>query len=208
MNALRNRAPFLRNRQSPIANRQSAGFTLVEALVAVGLTTIMMWGLLQLYTSATRFSATVSVEAELISAGRAVLERMVREISTATVRQDGHDLDIAGSDLSTISFYAPLGDDGNEVVRVIYNTATDPATGRDTLVRTVDGNSASLGLDVQRFRVTYIDANGNMPSSATFSKSFSSELPMAIHIEILVSDVKNRATIALTSSAFLPGGGF
>ena len=202
------RMASLSNRQSAIGNRQCAAFTLVEALVAVGLTTILMWGLLQLYTSATRFSATVTVEAELVSAGRAVLERMVREISTATIRQPGQNIAIAGSDLSTISFYAPLGDDGNEVVQVTYNTATDPATGRDTLLRTVDGNSASFGLDVQRFRVTYIDANGNSPSAATYSKTFSTELPMAVHIEILVSDVKNRATIALTSSAFLPGGGF
>jgi len=193
----------LSNRQSPIANRKCAGFTLVEALVSVGLTTILMWGLLQLYTSATRFSATVSVEAELVSAGRAVLERMVREISTATVR-DNYRIGISTSEFSAISFYAPIGDDGNEVAQVWYR-ADGSGTRRD-LQRKVEGEAdySSFGLDVERFRVTYIDENGvDRQGNGTPM----SELPMAVHIEILVSDVKNRATIALTSSAFLPGGG-
>jgi len=202
------RIASLSNRQSPIANRKCSAFTLVEALVSVGLTTILMWGLLQLYTSATRFSATVTVEAELVSAGRAVLERMVREISTATIRQPGQNIVIASSgEFSAIAFYAPIADGGNEVAQVWYR-ADGSGTRRD-LQRKVAGEAdySSFGLDVERFRISYIDANGNTPSSATFSKTFSTELPMAVHIEILVSDIKNRATIALTSSAFLPGGG-
>jgi len=57
------------------------GFTLVELLVSVGLTAILLWGLLQLFTSATKFSSAVSTESELCASGRALLARMTREVA-------------------------------------------------------------------------------------------------------------------------------
>jgi hypothetical protein len=170
--------------------------------VAVGLTTVMLWGLLQLYTSATRFSSTVTIEAELCSAGRAVLERMARETASATVRETGHTLVINnGGDFDTLSFWAPVGDDG-EVVQVAYGT-TD-VNGKQALVRTVAGNPAQLGLNVERFNITHIKTDGT--SGGPYSSS--DELPLAVQFEILTRDTKGRAVIALSSSAFLPGGGF
>ena len=180
--------------------RRSGGFTLVEALVAVGLTTILMWGLLQLYASARRFSSTVTMEAALCSAGRAVLERMVRELSSATVRET-YDLQITGGDLGSVSFHAPVGDDG-EIVHIDYYIWDDD--GKNVLMRREGSTSASFGLNVENFKVTCIDADGTAFSS---SKSFPDELPMAVSLEILLSDRNHRATIALSSSAFLPGSG-
>ena len=218
MNATNARMLALRNRQSEIgkrlrrsgfvalakADRKCSGFTLVEALVAIGLTTILLWGLLQLYSSATTFSSTVTTEAELCSAGRAVLERMTREISSATIR-DSHLIAITGSgDFENFSFYAPIGDNGAEVVRVQYR-ANGSGTTR-TLERNLgDGsNWASFGLNVERLKFGHIEADGTTGSGP---KTFSNELPMAVNIEIRFSDRKKRATIALTSSAFLPGSG-
>lgn len=204
MNAFRTPMSSMLNRQSAVRHPRSAGFTLIEALVAVGLTTILLWGLLQLYTSATRFSSTVTLEAELCSAGRAVLERMTREIGSASVRDDTHSLAIAnmGSQFSSIAFYAPVGDDG-ELVLVRYYT--QDVDGKRVLMRDVEGTDASFGLTVQRFTITAIDDDGTELASG--GKAFSDELPIAVNLELLLQDRDQRATIALSSSAFLPGSG-
>ena len=184
-----------------------AAFTLVEALVAVGLTSLMLWGLLQLFTSATTFSSTVTTEAELVSAGRAVLERMVRETSAASLL-DSHTL-VIGADsgeFETLSCYAPVGNDGAEVVQVQYRaTGASGSTTRALERKAGTGPWAPFGLNVERLDISYIDANG---TAGTGAKTFSTTPPLAIGIEIRMSDTKQRATIALTSSAFLPGSGF
>ena len=64
---------------------------------------------------------------------------------------------------------------------------------------------ASFGLKAERLKFSYIKADGTHGSGA---KTFTNELPLAIGIELRISDRKDRATIALTSSAFLPGSGF
>lgn len=184
--------------------RRRAAFTLVEALVAVGLTSLMLWGLLQLFRSATTFSSTVTTEAELVSAGRAVLERMAREISAATTL-DSHSIVLGGSGgFETLSFYAPLGDDGTKVIQIQYRTSGSGTT--RSLERKADtGPWAPFGLNAERLDFSYIDADGNAGSGP---KTFSTRPPLCVGIEIRVSDTKERATIALTSSAFLPGSGF
>ncbi len=102
------------------------GFTLVELLVSVGLTAMLMWGILQLYTSATRFSATMFTEAEMVTGGRAVLDRMCYELTKAATLDVGY-LQIKrdpGSGLDILQFVAPVGQDG-ELVNVCYQVQND-----------------------------------------------------------------------------------
>ena len=201
------------------------GFTLVEALVAIGLTTILLWGLLQLYSSATAFSSTVTVEAELCSAGRAVLERMVRELNGAVyVDRPAPTPDLGYMKISrnkvseevyfdAIQFVTAAAE-GDKLVHIKYHAT---GTGSSRALKRAVNDSASpsnstatdgaegdpFGLNVESIKIEYLKSNGTQGSSYGSLSS----VPMAINIEIRFSDRKNRATIALTSSAFLPGSG-
>ncbi len=117
------------NHLHPCRPRRSGGFTLVELLVSVGLTAVMMWGLLQLYTSATRFSATMFTEAELVSGGRAVLDRMSHELASAATPDtgylrlefsvDGNPVTLQPGNFDFVQFVAPVGTDG-QLAHVCY----------------------------------------------------------------------------------------
>jgi hypothetical protein len=123
----------------------------------------------------------------------------------ATVR-DTYNMQINGGSgndpiFDQITFYAPVGDDG-EVVQVSYQAS---GTGSTRLLqrKAGTGNWASFGVKVERLDITGLRADGTVSDGP-----YSDELPVAVTIEIRIQDAKERATIALTSSAFLPGGGF
>ncbi|MBM3957322.1 MAG: prepilin-type N-terminal cleavage/methylation domain-containing protein, partial [Gemmatimonadetes bacterium] len=114
----------------PCRPRRSGGFTLVELLVSVGLTAVLMWGILQLYTSATRFSATMFTEAELVAGGRAALDRMSRELTSAATLDvgyikmeftppDSNPVTFQPGTFDFIQFVAPVGTSG-QLAHVCY----------------------------------------------------------------------------------------
>jgi len=210
----------------PRRRAYTSGFTLVEALVAVGLTSILLWGLLQLYTSATRFSSTCTLEAELCSAGRAALETLSDELSQAIRQHEGcirvtnaqHD----SEEFDSIQFVADNPADG-QPIHVGY--ATIEQDGRRWLGRATNTSSPfttprtlssyhSLGLYVERLNITYdytkVSESGgtwtaesftNQTGTLTFPNEFESSstyyIPTAFHIELRLSDRKDRATITL-----------
>ena len=83
------------------------------------------------------------------------------------------------------------------------NRANGTGTSRDLERRAGTGDWASFGVNVERFDITALRADG-VESNGPYTDA----LPVAVSIEIRIRDSKDRATIALTSSAFLPGGGF
>ena len=118
----------------PRRTARSAGFTLIEVMVAVGLTAVMLWGLLQLFTSATRFSSAVTTETELCAAGRAALERMCYELSQAALPSVAYlYIDSDGSGFDTLRFVAPVGEGGKSYLHVRYRAIGSGTT--RTLVR-------------------------------------------------------------------------
>jgi len=202
------------------------GFTLVELLVAVGLTSLLLWGLLQLYSSATRFSAVMFTEAELCAGGRAALDLMCRELMGAATRDVGY-IKIEGG--NSIQFVAPAGQD-NQLAHVLYKV--QDVDGKPTLHRALkepvapsdDQGTAvavttndSLGIEVTGLKIEYIDAdtaNGEpvVAGSKTWAKDTNvsdgiEPLPRAILIEIQLVDPKGQAAITLSSGAYLPGSG-
>lgn len=173
------------------------GFTLVELLVSVGLTAILMWGILQLYTQATRFSATMFAEAEMVTGGRAVLERMCHELASAATLDVGY-LQITrdpSSGLDTLQFVAPVGPDGEMAdvcyqVRqdsdgtymlyrcvkspVTYNSATGVVVIPDPPTASVSNGftASALGVKVEGITLQYIEYNSTtgapeQPTGAT-----------------------------------------
>lgn len=210
--------------------RRRASFTLIELLVAVGLTSIMLWGILRLFTSATRFSSTISVEAELCATARAVLDRVTREISSAATLDNGYiQLPPANetSDLDTIQFVAPVvgpvgGGSGDEVqlchvryhvdtgnnmllrsTRLPYQAALDPKLQELESPPSNYAQMATFGLQVERFNIQYLTASGAV--GTTYGEL--TQMPRAILVEIRVRDPQNRAVVTLTSSAPLYGSG-
>jgi len=199
-------------------------FTLVELLVAVGLTALLLWGILQLYASATQFSSTMFTQAELVAGGRAVLDRMCHELASSSTLEVGY-LKITNNEsgFDIIQFVAPVGDD-NELTHVRYDVET--ATGylrrstkpaEDNVIPTDYGSNVKpLGVTVQRFNVSYIDVGSASGDPLETSNEWRDDnpddanvprLPRAVLIEIRVADVKRKVGIVLSSGAFLGGSG-
>lgn len=208
--------------------RAARGFTLVELLVSVGLTALLMWGILQLYTSATRFSATMFTEAELVSGGRAVLDRMCHELGSAATLDVGYFKihDDFSTRLDRLQFVAPVGADG-EMVHVAYFTDNDGMLYRLAMPPDASGTPAlsgppidpdtyksstycsPLGVRIQQMEVKYIDASatGTLNSASTSRSGAGQSLPRAVLVELKLAD--NRGTIAMVIScgAHLGGSG-
>ncbi|MBM4041925.1 MAG: hypothetical protein FJ290_25805 [Planctomycetes bacterium] len=167
--------------------RRRGGFTLVELLVSVGLTAVLMWGILQLYTSATRFSATMFTEAELVAGGRAALDRMSHELAGAATldvgylkiafKTDANPITALPDNVDTIQFVAPVGTDG-ALAHVCYQLREMDAYGNRMLHRCIkepvsdnavpsaptstSSNgfiSSPLGVRVRAMTMTYVDCD-------------------------------------------------
>lgn len=202
---------------SPLRRPRTSGFTLVEVLVAVGLTAILLWGLLQLFSNATRFSSAVSSESDLFAAGRAALERMVRELESAATLDVAY-LRISDSgDFDTIQFVAPVAQGGTKLAHVKYYTKD--VDGAQVLHRGTNDTSSldspaacdgkSFGLAVERFNITYLahDYGGTEHSGGLVAAHGGTDMPRSVRIEVRLRDPKGQAAITLQSGAFLPGAG-
>jgi prepilin-type N-terminal cleavage/methylation domain-containing protein len=164
---------------SLVQARGRRGFTLVELLVAVGLTSIMLWGILQLFSSATRFSSTVTAQAELCASARTVLDRMVREVQAAATLDTGYlkiidattVIDGETIDTDTLQFVGRITDNDGETqlghIRFDVDNATgmvrrniDPPDGPDGLDESqalfAIGDAATFGLRIDGFNIRYI----------------------------------------------------
>jgi len=206
--------------------KPTSGFTLVELLVAVGLTAILMWGLLNLYTFATRFSRTMFNEAELSAIGRAALDRLCRELASAATPDVGY-LQITNSGVSDeIRFVAPIGDGATLAhLRYYLDTDADPPGLYRAVKTPVENNEiptdytreTPIGVNVIGFNVRYVEqgsatdtepAEGN---STTWKDDDVTDgvqrLPRAVLVEITVADTRSGAAVTLSSAAILGASG-
>jgi len=209
------------------------GFTLVELLVSIGLTALLLWGILQLYTSATRFSAAMFSEAELCAGGRAILDRLCHELTSAATLDVGYLKITNTGGFATIQFVAPVGE-GNALSHVLYKVDTGEHVGylsRGTMApvsnNQIPEQSAfeeegegkqyhPLGVKVDSFKIEYIDHGSSTGEPVSTTKTWQDAdatdgtidpMPRAVLVEIAVSDPKGRASIVLSSGAFLSASG-
>jgi len=66
-------------------HRSRPGFTLLEVVLAVGLTLVLLAGLFRFYDHTTRVKTLVTTDVERVSAVRAVMELLTRELRSAQV---------------------------------------------------------------------------------------------------------------------------
>jgi len=208
---------------------RTEGFTLVELLVAVGLTAILMWGLLNLYSFATRFSRTMFNEAELCAIGRAALDRLCRELASAAPLDVGY-LQITNNGLADeIRFVAPVGN-GATYAHLRYHLKTDAtppglyraikAPAEDNEIPTHDTDyptDTPIGINVIGFNVRYVEqgsATDTEPaegSSTTWRDDDVTDgvtrLPLGVLIELTVADPASGASVTLSSGATLGASG-
>jgi len=215
----------------PRTQRRGA-FTLVELLVAVGLTSLLMWGILQLYSTATRFSSTMFTEADLVAGGRAALDRMCSELASTAPLDVGYlkityDPGATTNRFDGIQFVAPIGD-GGQLVHVRYRVDNNGMLTRDTSTATPTTDAPSdssystpptpLGVKADSLRIRYIDTDSTSgaPKDSTTIKQWSDDgnaanglerLPRAVLIELTVQDVKTSIMVTLSSGAYLVGSG-
>jgi len=205
---------------------RTEGFTLVELMVAVGLTAILMWGLLNLYSFATRFSRTMFNEAELCAIGRAALDRLCRELASAAPLDIGY-LQITNNGVADeIRFVAPTGD-GATLAHLHYyldTSATPPGLYRaiktpvaDNQIPTGYDRQTPIGVNVIGFNVTYIQEGSATPSEPPDEDSRTwrdddvtdgvTRLPLGVLVELTVADPASGAAVTLSSGATLGASG-
>jgi prepilin-type N-terminal cleavage/methylation domain-containing protein len=174
----------MQSSHSFVPSRSRRGFTLVELLVAVGLTSVMLWGILQLFTSATRFSSTVTAQAELCASARTVLDRIVREVQAAATLDTGYlkiidstkTIDGETVDADMLQFVGRITDSSGNTrlghIQFAISSETgmierniDPPAGPDGLDESqasfASADAATFGLKIDGFNVRYIPMTGD-----------------------------------------------
>jgi prepilin-type N-terminal cleavage/methylation domain-containing protein len=227
----------MQSSRSFVQARGRRGFTLVELLVAVGLTSVMLWGILQLFSSATRFSSTVTAQAELCASARTVLDRIVREVQAAATLDTGYlkiiDQTDGTVDADILQFVGRITDSSGNTrlghIQFAISSGTgmierniDPPAGPDGLDESqasfAAANAATFGLKIDGFNVRYIPMTGDsteqgieQSGSVIFEQDATDDdfrqLPLAIILELRCSDPQGKASVTLISSAPLAANG-
>lgn len=201
--------------------KRSAGFTLIEVLIAVSLTAIALTAIYGVFTAV--FSARAQVEAESESAqiGRVLFERLGRELRGAWTPATGAKF-----------FQATVDRDGRPELRFVTASTTLAATGRGGmaalryalqpmspgvpdrlyLLRSeepyhlrdrLESASSPLSGNIKSLNWRFYGANGWVES---WSANESNTLPQLVEMTIVLLDTENRETI-LHSTFDLPEGG-
>ncbi|HUY62262.1 MAG TPA: type II secretion system protein [Candidatus Paceibacterota bacterium] len=145
------------------------GFTLIETLVTIALTTIVMVALTFLIQYFYQTNAYALEETQAIDSARLSIEHTVADLREASYGADGS-YPIAAAATSTVTFYADVDADGTvEKVRyylsgsTLYRGATEPATSSPSYA----GQPEATTLVVDNIRngtstplFTYFGANG------------------------------------------------
>lgn len=190
--------------------KRSAGFTLIEVLIAVSLTAIVLGSIYGVFTSVFAARERVLAESETSQIGRVLFERLGRELRGAWVPTTG-----------TKFFLATTDRDGRPELRFATASTTLTATGRGGiaalryglqpmlegpidrlyLVRSEEPYHLSNRLDAGSYPLTgnvksvtwrFYDANGWVDS---WSAAQSNAMPQLVEMTVILLDKDNRETV-------------
>lgn len=179
------------NRQHTPGTRTAgqAGFTLVETMVTLVITTIVVVGIYAMFNTMHKWSITTGIKSEAQQNARIGLETFTRDLEMAgyqttnygdasaaksnlaitlaetnAIEMDQQRMMIAGNNLTTATYEPRL---------VYYHTATDATTGKTNLYRQVRSEPGLprpdelVAENVTAFTLTYLDKDNNPVTSLT-----------------------------------------
>ena len=141
--------------------KYSKGFTLIELMVALALTSIIMAGIMAAYISQLKAHVTQQTIVEMQQNLRSAMQNMEKEIRMAGY-DDPNKTSVAGLTTvlaNTFGFTMDLNDDGdvgdsNETV--IYTLAAN-ASGTQCLMRNTGGGNQPIAENIEALNFVYLD---------------------------------------------------
>ena len=156
------------------ATKYSKGFTLIELMVALALTSIIMAGIMAAYISQLKSHVTQQTIVEMQQNLRAGLLMLVNEIRMAGYDPTGAaSAGIVNLGSDTITFTMDLDGDGalsgsGENVTYLLYTAAD---GRQKLGRQSPATPQAVAENIDALNFVYLDVDGNVTATASAVKS-------------------------------------
>jgi len=199
--------------------KRNAAFTLVELLVSVGLTAILLWGVVTLYSVATKLAATADAQAALTSTGYALLDRICREVETACPSSVGYLVIEKGQPFDTLRFMAPTPEHG--LTHLAYEVKTINGKermlcrltkpGTDRTIPTAGGYTIEgpMGVRLDALTIEHcgsagdVLADGGSWQDLDGTGASSTRYPRSLLITISLSDPKGTTRMTLSSGAVL-----
>jgi len=143
------------------ATKHSKGFTLIELMVALAMTSIIMAGIMAAYISQLKSHVTQQTIVEMQQNLRSAMQHMEKEIRMAGY-DDPNKTSVAGLTTvlaNTFGFNMDLNDDGdvgdpNETV--IYTVALN-ASGIQCLMRNTGGGNQPVAENIEALNFVYLD---------------------------------------------------
>ena len=143
------------------ATKYSKGFTLIELMVALALTSIIMAGIIAAYISQLKSHVTQQTIVEMQQNLRSAMQHMEKEIRMAGY-DDPNKTSVAGLTTvlaNTFGFTMDLNDDGdvsdaNETV--LYTIAANTA-GTQSLMRNTGGGNRPIAENIEALNFVYLD---------------------------------------------------
>ncbi|HPD15789.1 MAG TPA: prepilin-type N-terminal cleavage/methylation domain-containing protein [Planctomycetota bacterium] len=200
--------------------RQVRGFTLVELLVSVGLTALLSWGVVTLYSAACRLAATATLEAELTANGRAALDLICRDLMQAAGPEVGYLCIEAEEPWATVRFVAPtltvgaahvayqVRDLGPGRERMLCRCLKRPVTSAE-IPADGDYNEVSpLGVNVEELTVEHVGLSGSLERGGNTWQGAAARYPRSVLVTVRVADARRGVSLVVSSGAVLLASGF
>ena len=152
------------------ATKYSKGFTLIELMVALALTSIIMAGIMAAYVSQLKAHVTQQTIVEMQQNLRSAMQHMEKEIRMAGY-DDPNKTSVAGLTTvlaNTFGFTMDLNDDGDVVdsnETVTYTLAANTA-GTQCLMRNTGGGNRPIAENIEALNFVYLDRFRSPTTSA------------------------------------------
>lgn len=200
--------------------KRSAGFTLIEVMIAVSLTAIVLTSIYGVFTAVFTARQQVLAESETAQIGRVLFERLGRELRGAWIPATGNKFFLASTDrdgrpelrfATASTTLAATGRGGMAALRYGLQPMDGSASDRLYLVRSeepyhlrdrLDSDSYPLTGNVKSVLWRFYGDNGWVEN---WSAAQSNTLPQLVELTIILLDPENRETV-LRGTFDLPDG--
>lgn len=190
--------------------KRSAGFTLIEVLIAVSLTAIVLAAIYGVFTSVFLAREKVLVESETAQIGRVLFERLGRELRGAWIPATGEKFFLASNDrdgrpeirfATASTTLAATGRGGIAALRYALQAMPEGPPDRLYLIRSeepyhlrdrLDDGSYPLSGNVKSVLWRFYGVNGWVES---WSAAESNSLPLLVEMTVTLLDKENQETV-------------